>query len=87
MRIGYKGGAEEINSSEEIRVFHQDLLSYSETGAENEERPQYVVHYRAGDGAWELDLEERRKGEDLKLTYLIHWPTCFSGSVGRQVSM
>lgn len=26
-----------------------------------------------------LDLEDRRKNEDLKLSYLLSWPACFSG--------
>lgn len=41
-------------------MFYQDLLSFSEIGVENEETPQHVVGYRAGDDAWGLDLEERR---------------------------
>ena len=42
-------------------MFYQDLLNRLETGAESEERPQQVVCYRAGDDAWELDLEQWRE--------------------------
>lgn len=29
-------------------------------------------------------MEERRKNGDLKLTYLLCWPACFSSRLGRQ---
>lgn len=50
---------------------------------ENEEKPQQVVFYRAGGWDWALDKKERKKSEDLKLTYLFSWPTCFSDLAGR----
>lgn len=33
-----------------------------------------MVCYRAGGKAGELELEERRRGENLKLAYLLPWP-------------
>lgn len=30
-------------------------------------------------------MEERRESEDLKLTYLLPWPTCFSDRLGWQL--
>lgn len=36
-------------------------------GAENKERPQQVVCYKAGDGPGTLDMEERNESENLKL--------------------
>jgi hypothetical protein len=34
---------------------------------------------------WRLgNLEEKREVEDLKLAYLLCWPTCFCGSLGWQ---
>lgn len=41
----------------------------------------------AGDETEGLDLEERRKNEDLKLSYLLSWPACFSGRRARWVGM
>lgn len=32
------------------------------------------------------NLEQRSENEDLNLTYLLCWPTCFSGRLGCQVS-
>lgn len=36
-------------------------------GAENKERPQQVVCYKAGNGPGTLDMEERSESENLKL--------------------
>ena len=36
-------------------VFHQDLLSLLDTGAERKASPHWVVCYRAGDGSTEED--------------------------------
>ena len=42
-------------------MFHQDLLSPLEMGAENEERPQKIVCYRAGDETGGLNLKKRKE--------------------------
>lgn len=53
--------------------------------AEGEKRPQQAVCHRAGYETWELDLETRRKSEDLKLAKILFWPICFSGRLDWQV--
>lgn len=41
-----------------------------------------IVCYRAGDSTGELDLEEKRESEDLKLVCMLQQPTCFFGYLG-----
>ena len=44
-----------------------------------------MVCHRAGYETGALDLEERSNSENLKLVYLFHWPTCFSGKLNQWV--
>jgi hypothetical protein len=39
---------------------------------------QQVVCYRVGNESGGLNVEERREGADLKLAYLLAWPSCCS---------
>lgn len=41
-----------------------------------------MVCYRTGQEPGGSDLEEKGQSEDLKLAYLMRWPTCFSGRLG-----
>lgn len=43
--IGEEGRADGVHRREEIRVFHQDLLSPLGMWAEGEERPQHMACY------------------------------------------
>lgn len=36
------------------------------------------MFYRVGNASGGLDVEERREGAGLKLTYLLSWPSCYS---------
>lgn len=66
----------------ESRVFYQDLFSPVRKQAESKERPLQVVCCRARDETGRLAMEERREGDDLKFTYLLLWPACFSFRLG-----
>lgn len=74
---------EKAHRKEKNRIFLYDLLS--PLGAESEERLKHAVFYRLGDVPQELDMEERRGSENLKLAYLFHLSTCFSGRPGWHV--
>lgn len=74
--------AEPIHKRDEIRVFHQNLLSQLGMGAENEEGPKQIVCHRAGDETRALEMEDRRESKDLKPACLLCRPTCFSVSIG-----
>lgn len=57
-------------------------------GVKSEERPPWAVSSRAEDKTEGLDLEERRETEEeLKLSYMLNWSTCFSGRVAWLVPM
>lgn len=56
---------DEDHRRKKSRVFYQDIFSHLRMGTESEERLQQVV-YCGG-----LDIEERRKSEDLKFAYLL----------------
>lgn len=66
---------------------HQELLSIVpwKWGAENEKSLQHVICYRSGDEVRELNLEEWRSCEHLKLAHLLCLMTCFSGKLEWQV--
>lgn len=64
-----------VHRREEIGVFYQDLLSPLRLGTEAVGKPEQVVSCRAGD-------EERRESKNLKLAYLLYWPTYSSGRFG-----
>lgn len=66
-------------------MFYQDLLSPLGMRTEDDDWSQQVVYYRAGNETRGLDLEKRRKCKDLKLVYLLSWPTCFSGRLDWQI--
>lgn len=68
--------AEEASKSAESRAFPQELLlSPLEKAVKSEKRPQQKVCCGAGQENWGLDLEEQReKGKDLQLAYLLVWP-------------
>lgn len=68
---GYGGGCKQVHRTEEHRVYHKDMFNSLEIWAKSEERPQYVVYYRAADETETLDLEERRESGNLKLAYLL----------------
>lgn len=53
-------------------MFSQDLLSPLGMGAQNKERPQQIVCYRAWDESGGLDLEKMKERGDLKLAYIFH---------------
>lgn len=61
-----------------VKVFHQDLFSLLGTEAEDAKSLQQVVVNRAAGEAGDLDLDERKKSEDMKFTYFLPWPPCFS---------
>lgn len=66
-------------------MLHQDLFSALEMRTQCEGRPLQVGCYRSGDETEGSNMEKRRETEDLKLTYLLHCPTCFSGRLGWRV--
>lgn len=48
-------------------------------GAESEGEATASSLLQAGDGTAGFEMEESRETKDLKLTYQLSWPTCFSG--------
>lgn len=67
---GLGGRPERVRGRKKSRVFHKDLSRPLGMEAEDEERPEQVVYYRAGDESEGLCLEEKRERKDLKLEYL-----------------
>ena len=62
------------------RVFYQNLLiPLRMQHSENSHNRRSSTELRMKQ---EIGLEGRRKSEDLKPAYMLHWPTCFSGSLG-----
>lgn len=54
-------------------MFHQDQVSTLGMRVESKEKQQYMISYRPGDETGRLDLRNGERGEDLHLTYLLHW--------------
>lgn len=54
-------------------------------GADSEEKPQQVVCYKTGHEIGGVGFVGEEGSEDLKLAYLLSWPTSFSGKVSWRV--
>ena len=53
--------------------FCLDVLSLLDLGTECNGKAYQLVCYRNGDETEGSFMEERRKSEDLKFAYLLHW--------------
>lgn len=58
------------------RVFQQDLPNPVKLGTESESHTRSATELGLD---WGLDLD--RESEDVKLAFLLGWPTFFSGSL------